>query len=297
MPNTKNPLVGIMLMILAMLIIPVMDGIAKDLSERYSITQITWARYFIHFSFMLPVVIFKFSLYALLPKNLGLQLLRSCFLMCSTFLYFWAISLIPLVDAITLIFIYPIIVTALSALILKEHIGVRRWLAVLAGLLGTCIIIRPGVLEINLGTFLALGAGITYGCYLIATRKLTNSAPPLVTLAFTALIGTIVFSALVSSYWQTPSATDLILMLSLGLLAALGHYLIIKSFEYAQASVLAPYGYTEIITASLIGYFAFGDFPDSYTWLGISIIIASGIYISLRERHVKLYSKKGKDIN
>jgi drug/metabolite transporter (DMT)-like permease len=77
-------------------------------------------------------------------------------------------------------------------------------------------------------------------------------------------------------------------MLALGLLAALGHYLIIKSFEYTQASILAPYGYTEIITASLIGYFAYGDFPDSYTWIGISVIVASGLYISLREQHLKL---------
>ncbi len=288
MPKTKNPLLGIGIMILAMLIIPVMDGIAKELSARYSITQITWVRYFIHFSFMLPLVLAQFSLSTLLPKSPGLQLLRSSFLMCSTFLYFWSISLIPMVDAITLFFIYPIIVTALSALILKERVGVRRWLAVLAGLLGTCIVVRPGALEIGLGTFLALGAGLTFGFYLIATRKLTNKAPPLITLTFTALIGAIVFSALVPSYWQTPSHVDLILMLAMGLLAALGHYLIIKSFEYAQASVLAPYGYSEIVTTSLIGYFAFGDFPDRYTWMGVSIIIASGIYISVRERHINL---------
>ena len=288
MPKPKNPLVGILLMILAMLIIPVMDGIAKDLSARYSITQITWARYFIHFSFMLPLVLIRFSLPTLLPKNTLLQLLRSSLLMCSTFLYFWAISLIPLADAIALIFIYPIIVTALSALLLKERIGLRRWLAVFAGLLGTCVIVRPGVLEISLGTFLALGAGTTYGCYLIATRKLANTAPPLVTLTFTALVGTLVFSVLVPSYWQRPTDIDIMLMLALGLLAALGHYLIIKSFEYAQASVLAPYGYSEIITASLIGYFAYGDFPDSYTWMGVSIIITSGLYISVRERQITL---------
>jgi drug/metabolite transporter (DMT)-like permease len=288
MPSTKNPQVGIVLMILAMLIIPVMDGIAKDLSARYSIIQITWVRYFIHFSFILPLLFVQLSLPTLLPKNLGLQLLRSSFLMCSTFLYFWAISLIPLADAIALIFIYPIIVTTLSALILKEHVGVRRWLAVLSGLLGTCIVVRLGVLEIGLGTFLALGAGTSYACYLIATRKLASSAPPLVTLAFTALVGTLVFSIFVPPYWEKPTDTDLMLMLALGFIATLGHYLIIKSFEYTQASVLAPYGYSEIITASLVGYFAYGDFPDIYTWMGISIIIASGIYISIRERHIKL---------
>ena len=98
-------------------------------------------------------------------------------------------------------------------------------------------------------------------------------------------VDTVVFSVLVPSYWQTPTNTDLMLMLAMGLLAALGHYMIIKSFEYAEASVLAPYGYSEIIMASLIGYFVFGNFPDLYSWIGISIIIFSGIYISIRERH------------
>ena len=249
-------------MILAMLVIPMLDGIAKELSLRYTTTQITWARYFVHFSFMLPFVLIRFGPRAILPKNPRLQLLRSSLLMCSTFMYFWAISLIPLADAIALIFIYPIVVTALSAGILKEQVGIRRWSAVLVGLLGA-----------------------SYGCYLIATRKLANSAPPVITLTFTAFVGTVVFSALVPSYWQTPTNTDLMLMLAMGLLAALGHYMIIKSFEYAEASVLAPYGYSEIIMASLIGYFVFGNFPDLYSWIGISIIIFSGIYISIRERH------------
>jgi drug/metabolite transporter (DMT)-like permease len=285
MHNTKSPFIGIVLMILAMLVIPMLDGIAKELSLRYTTTQITWARYFVHFSFMLPFVLIRFGPRAILPKNPRLQLLRSSLLMCSTFMYFWAISLIPLADAIALIFIYPIVVTALSAGILKEQVGFRRWSAVLVGLLGACIVVRPGLLEIGLGTFLALGAGASYGCYLIATRKLANSAPPVITLTFTAFVGTVVFSALVPSYWQTPTNTDLMLMLAMGLLAALGHYMIIKSFEYAEASVLAPYGYSEIIMASLIGYFVFGNFPDLYSWIGISIIIFSGIYISIRERH------------
>lgn len=285
-PHDRTYLIGITLMIVAMFIIPVLDAIAKELSARYSVTQIVWARYFFHLALMLPVVLLKYGRRALIPKNPGLQLLRGAFLMCSTFLYFSAIALIPLADALALVFICPFIVTVLSALILKEAVGPRRWSAVVVGLIGAIIIVRPGFSALNAGTVLALGAGVTYACYLISTRKLANTAPPIVTLTFSALIGAVVFSMLAPTSWNTPTEIDAIWMVLLGAVAALGHYLIIKAFEYAEASILAPYGYTEIIMTCLLGYLVFGELPDAFTWLGMGIIIASGIYISLRERDV-----------
>lgn len=274
-------------MVLAMFIIPFVDAIAKELSSRYSVMQITWARYFFHFCLMLPLVLMKHGVRSLVPAQPVAQLFRGGLLMCATFLYFSAISTIPLTDALALIFVYPVIVTILSAMILGEPVGARRWSAVLVGLVGAGVIIRPGFEGTGVGTLMALGAGVSYGCYLIATRKLANSAPPFVTLTFTALIGAVVFSALVPAYWQTPPPMDLVMMVSLGALAAVGHYLLIKAFEYAQASVLAPIGYSEIIMTTLLGYIIFDDFPDGLTWVGIAIIISSGIYISVRERNSK----------
>ena len=285
-PNDRAHLIGIALMVSAMLIIPFLDAIAKDLSTRYSVTQITWARYFFHFALLLPIVLLKFGPRALLPKSPGLQLVRSTFLMCATFFYFSAISLIPLADALALVFISPFVVTVLSALILKEAVGPRRWGAVIVGLLGALVIVRPGFVDGNLGTLFAMGAAITYACYLISTRKLAHTAPPMVTLTFSALVGAVVFSALVPTVWIPPTGTDFFWMILLGVVAALGHYLIIKAFDYAEASLLAPYGYTEIIMTCLLGYLVFGDLPDGFTWLGMGIIVASGIYISVRERRV-----------
>lgn len=280
----RNFFIGVALMVGAMFIIPFVDAIAKDLSARYSVTQITWARYFFHFTLMLPLVLIKHGPSAVMPSGLKSQIVRGGLLMCSTFLYFSAVALIPLTDALALVFIYPVIVTVLSAVILKEAVGIRRWTAVFIGLAGALIIIRPGFSLIGTGSLLALGAGMTYGCYLIATRRLANTAPPIVTLAFTALVGAVVFSCIVPSFWQSPTARDWGWMVALGGLAAFGHYMIIKAFEYAQASELAPFGYSEIIMTTVLGFVLFGDFPDALTWVGIAIIIASGIYISVRQK-------------
>ncbi|NQW00105.1 MAG: DMT family transporter [Rhodospirillales bacterium] len=292
----RRHLTGIGLMVLAMFIIPFVDTIAKELSSRYATTQIAWARYFFHFVLMLPLVLYKHGPRALFPLHPGAQILRGGLLMVSTFMYFSAVALIPLADALALVFIYPVVMTALSALVLKEIVGARRWSAVFVGLVGACIIIRPGLLAVGPGTLLALGAGITYACYLVATRRLANHTPPLVTLTFTALMGAVVFSMLVPAFWQTPSPVDMLLMGLMGALAACAHYLIIRAFDYAEASVLAPYGYAEVIMTIALGYLIFGDFPDAFTWLGIAIIIASGIYISFRERkrRVQVPKKKGR---
>ncbi len=286
--HDRRHLIGIGLLVAAMFVIPFLDAIAKHLSADYSVTQITWARYFFHFIILLPIIIVKYGVRSVIPASPGLQILRSTFLMFSTFLYFSAIALIPLADALALVFIYPFIVTVMSALVLKETVGRRRWTAVVIGLIGAMIIIRPGFSVGGIGSLFALGAGVTYGCYLIATRKLANTAPPLVTLTFSALVGAVVFSLLVPAEWQPPSDTDLLLMVLLGAIAAFGHYLIIKAFEYAEASMLAPYGYSEVIMTCVLGYVLFGDLPDVYTWTGMAIIVGSGLYISFRERHLKL---------
>ena len=125
-----------------------------------------------------------------------------------------------------------------------------------------------------------------YASYLIMTRKLAGTAPPVVTLAFTALLGTIVMSVWIAPRFVVPSSTDLGLMVAVGGLAAVGHYLFIMAMERAPASLLAPYGYSEIITATILGHIVFADFPDRWTWVGIAIVIGSGLYISLRERHL-----------
>ena len=270
-------------MIAATQIIPFMDGFAKYLSPRYSPWQLTWCRFFVHLLVLLPIVFLKFDRRELWPRKPVLQIGRGAFLMLATALFFGALARIPLAETLALFFCYPFLVALLSPWLLGEHFEPRLWIAVTVGLAGIFVILRPGFVAFDWGALLAIGAGGTYSLYFIATRKLSGTAHPLVTLLYTAVFGAVVLSALAPSFWVSPEAEDLPYMAGIGLVAALGHYLIILAFERAPASVLAPLGYGEIVMAVLIGYFGFGDLPDRWTWLGIGIVVASGSYVLLRE--------------
>ena len=274
---------AVILNISAWMLLPLMDGIAKFLSQEIHFLQVVWGRYFFMavFSILITSLFFKKNL--IFPKLIKIQILRSSFLFLSTIFFFYAISIISMAEAITLSFISPIIATILSFVILKEKVGPRRWIAVLAGFVGVLFVIRPGFNEINLASIAAVGAGICYAFYLISTRKLSATDNPLMTLIFTGFTGCIVISLIVPFFWTSLSMSQWALLISLAAIGTMAHFLIILSLSYAEASKLAPLGYSEIIMNVIIGYYFFGDFPDQWIWLGLIIIVASGIYISLRE--------------
>ena len=189
--------------------------------------------------------------------------------------------------ALTLAFVAPLIVTAFSPMLLGEKVGVRRWTAVIIGFTGSLVVIRPGFLEINLASLAALGTGIMYGFYLIVTRKLHNSDNPLLTLLLTGVVGAILGSMIMPTVWVQPTINEWYMMFAIGFFASIGHLFLILSLRYADASKLAPFGYFEIVTNIIIGYYFFSHFPDSWTFLGLFIIISSGIYLFRREHKIK----------
>ena len=149
--------------------------------------------------------------------------------------------------------------------------------------LGVLLIIRPGFLEINFASLSALAAGITYAFYIIYTRKLSFTDSAIVTLLFTGVVGCIFISIIVPFYWTNLDTRQLLLLISLASIGMLGHFLIILSLRLGEASKLAPLGYFEISTNILVGYAFFGDLPDFWIYLGLSLIVFSGIYIFIRE--------------
>ena len=278
---------AVLLNISAWMLLPFMDGIAKHLSTEIHFIQVVWGRYFFMALISLFITYFFFNKNLKWPNNIKIQLVRSLFLFLSTILFFYAISVISLAEALTLMFINPMIVTLLSAIILKEQVGIRRWSAVITGFVGVLFIVRPGFNEINLATITALGCGVCYAFYIVSTRKLSNQDNPFLTLIFTALSGSIIISLIVPFYWSWLTITQLILLVSLALIGTLAHFLLILSLKFAEASKLAPLAYSEIIMNVIIGYYFFGDFPDQWMWLGLIIIMFSGAYISLRENAKK----------
>jgi drug/metabolite transporter (DMT)-like permease len=274
---------GILLIIAATQIVPFMDGFAKYLSPRYSPWQLTWARFIVHLFVLAPVVLVKFGPRRLWPHKPMLQIARGAFLTVATVLFFAAIATIPIADALALLFGYPLLVTVLSPFVLGEKVAPRSWIAVAIGFVGILVILRPGFIALEWGSVFSLAAGAAYSAYFLATRRLSGTAHPLVTLAYTAVFGAVALTLGAPAYWVTPSIEDLPFLAGIGLSAAAGHFLLILAFERAPASVLAPFGYAEIVMATAIGYFFFGDFPDRWTWIGIAIVAASGTYVLVRE--------------
>ena len=273
------------------LLLPFMDGIAKYLSTEIHFVQVVWGRYFFMLLVSFPLALIFFRKEIKFPQSISVQLFRSFFLFLSTVFFFYAISIISLAEALTLAFVSPIIVTILSIFFLNEKVGIHRWFAVVIGFLGVLVIIRPGFLEINIASLSALAAGITYAFYIIYTRKLSFTDSAIVTLLFTGVVGCIFISIIVPFYWTNLDARQLLLLISLASIGMLGHFLIILSLRLGEASKLAPLGYFEISTNILVGYAFFGDLPDLWIYLGLSLIVFSGIYIFIRE------NKDSKKIN
>ena len=273
--------------LLAWVMLPIMDGFAKYLSAELPVLQITWARYFFTVVFIFPLMLFFFKKYLVWTDKPKLQLIRGLILLTANISFFYSISVISLPKALTLAFVAPLVVTAFSPFFLGESVGYRRWAAVIIGFIGSLVVIRPGFLEINLASLAALGTGIMYGFYLIITRKLSTSDNPLLTLLLTGVVGAIIATTFMPFVWVSPTFNQWSIMAAIGLFACIGHLFIILSLKFADASKLAPFSYFEIVTNIIIAYYFFGDFPDSWTFLGLFIIVFSGIYISRRENIVK----------
>ena len=274
---------AIILNLSAWIVLPFMDTIAKYLSSEISFFQITWARYFFTVFWTLPLMFFFFRKNLKWSENPKLQILRGITLLSANICFFYSISIISMAKALTLAFIAPLVTTALSTIILGENVGIKRWSAVIVGFIGTLIVIRPGLIEFNLATFAALGTGFFYGVYLIITRKLHTVDNPLLTLLITGVVGAIISSMFVPIIWVNLSQSQWLWLALMGIFACLGHLLLIYSLRYADASKLAPFGYFEIVTTIILGYYFFQDFPDIWTFTGLFVIISSGIYVFKRE--------------
>jgi drug/metabolite transporter (DMT)-like permease len=280
---------AILINLSAWMIVPIMDALAKYLSWSLPVLQITWGRYFFTVVFTLSFILIFFRKSLVWSKNPNLQIFRGLILLSANILFFYSISVISLAKALTLAFIHPLIVTALSPLFLKEKVGIKRWFAVLIGFIGALIVIRPGFLELNLPSLAAFGTGVCYGFYLIITRKLSNTDNPLLTLLFTGIVGAIIMTSLMPMVWVPPTLNQWYMLASIGLVASVAHGFIIISFSMAEASKLAPLSYSEIITNIIIGYYVFSDMPDKLTFVGLFIIMLSGVYVWRRQIQNKNY--------
>ena len=283
--QVKRPIIGVGLMLGAMAVLPGIDVIAKMLGQQgLPVLQIVWARLALGAVLTLPFALRIAGPRGLWPARPVYHSLRATFLVAATFCFFLSLKWLPIADALAIFFVQPLIVTILSALILREAVGPRRWAAVAVGFIGTLIIIRPGFAEVNPGSWLAFAAGANLACYFVMTRAISGQAHAMVTTFQTSLLGGVILSAVIWSVWVWPSPQQWALCVALAFIATFGHLMIVRAYDHAEASLLAPLAYTEMITSVVLGWWFFGDFPDSYTFLGVAILISCALYISMRER-------------
>ena len=275
---------GILWMLAASLLFATQDAIVKYLSADYSVAQLVWARFTLALAAIVLVTGPRLR-GLLVTKRPGLQMLRGVLLLAMMGLFYTALGLIPLADATSILFLGPLIVAALSASLLGEHVGPRRWSAVVVGFVGALIIVRPGQGTLEAAALMPLGAAFLFGFYQIVTRLLNRTDRPITTLTYSALCATLATSALVPFHWQAdPDATAWVLMVGLGVIGAISQFALIKAYEVAPAATVAPLFYVSLIWAVGYGYSLFGDFPDLWTVIGALVITGSGLYVFHRAR-------------
>ncbi|MFS8051277.1 MULTISPECIES: DMT family transporter [Rhizobium] len=295
-PAQQNPLQGMAIMASAMIVLPVMDAIAKYMAtfEAMSPGQVTFYRFFFQLVCTLPPLFAVFGWAALSAKRPWMNLLRGALHGAASLLFFVAVKYMPLADVFAIYFVEPFILTALSALFLGDKVGWRRWLAIVVGFGGAMIVIQPSFEIFGWKALLPVACAFLYALYLFMNRAVGEADSPLTMQTMAGIGGTIFMagalwigaSAGVADFTPSLPASwlGLALLLILGTISGYAHMLIVRAFRLAPLSLLAPFQYFEIISATILGYALFGDFPNISKWIGILIIVGSGLFIIWRER-------------
>jgi len=277
---------GILLMVAAVGTFVLMDTTAKYLSSSYPVPLIVWARYAANLVVLLAFLAATGQLARLRTTRPGLQLARGVLLVLATLLFFTSLSVLPLANANAIGFALPLFVAALAVPMLGERLEMPRLIAIFVGLAGALVIVRPGSDLFTPYALLPLGMAACNALYQILTRKVAGLEHPLTSLVWGAVVGAVVMSLAAPFVWTAPRAVwHGVLIVFIGVLASIGHFLLIKAYEHASATLLAPYTYSALVWAMLLGWLVFGDFPDGAALAGMGIIVASGLYLANRQRY------------
>ena len=277
-------LAGIGLMLLSIFMFSFGDALGKFMVATYSVGQLLWLRACAALVVLSPMIWRHRAAFLHLERP-RLQLLRVTLSTLEVAAFFWATVYLPLADVITYYLACPIFVTALSAIVLREHVGWRRWSAVLIGFCGVLIALRPSAQTVSWPAMIALGGSLSFAVLMLITRSLR--ATPDIVLASSQFAGTFLLGAVLSPFgWVTPDLGSLGLFAAAGCVSVAALLCVNRSLKLAPASVVVPYQYSMIVWAVMFGYVVFGDVPSTATITGAAIIIGAGLYIFLRERHL-----------
>jgi len=280
----NHPFRGIVLIVLATFLFASHDALSKYLSGFFPVIMVVWARYLIHTLLMAGIFLPQSGLRVLRSKRPLLQLLRALCLLSTSLLFTSALLFIPLAEATAVNFLAPVLVTALSVPLLGEQVTRGQWLAVICGFVGVLIIVHPGGELFTPAVLLPFCSALFFCFYQLLTRKLAEHDSPTTSNFFAGLCNTLVMTALVPFFWQTPGFLHGLLMLALGACGMSAHLFLTQAFRHAAPALLAPFGYCQIVFAGLLGWLLFGHAPSLITQVGIIVICLSGLAAAWQQR-------------
>lgn len=274
---------GVLWMLVSTGLFVCQDSTVKYLLHAYPATEIAWARYFIHFVFM-TCLLAQRDPRLMASRRPALQLTRSTLLLAITLLGMLAMRIMPFVDVSAVMSVAPVLVTGLAVFMLGEKAGWRGWLSVLAGMSGVWVILSDAGVEFSFSMAFPFLAALCNALYQITTRILRLADPPVTTLFYSAIAGAVLCSPFLALYGHMPTAPDAALMLLLGALGVASHFCLIRAYAVAPANVLAPFGYTALLWATLFGVVIFAEFPNLHTIVGSALIVTAGLFVFSRAR-------------
>jgi len=283
--GADQPLRGIGLICLAVLMFASHDAVSKYLSGFYPIVMVVWARYVVHTLLMLVIFVPQTGLSTVIrTKRPGLQLVRALCLIGTSLLFTTGLRYIPLAEATAVNFLAPLLVTVLSVPLLKETVTRGQWMAVIAGFVGVLIVVRPGGALFTPAVLLPLGSALCFGFYQLLTRKLSGIDSPTTSNFLAGIFNSLIMSALLPFFWMTPTWGHALFMIALGTCGMLGHMLLTQAFRHAAPALLAPFSYGQILFAGVYGYLIFDHTPDNFAVVGITVICLSGLAAAWAQR-------------
>ena len=272
---------------------PLLDACAKLATGTIPVGQITTARFVVQAALMIPIAVLMRLDWRVSRRTLALLLLRAVLLIVSTYFFVAATSVMPIADALAIVFVEPFILLLLGHLIFGNPVGPRRIAASVVGFMGALLVIQPSIANYGLVALLPLGTALLFALYMLVTQAVAVSLHPVMQQLHTSLIGAaICVPALILADGSGLPALDPVMpqgaawiwLFGVGFWAAASHMCMTVALRYAPASTVAPLHYLEIVMAVFLGYVIFGDFPNTLTWAGIGVIVSSGLYVIHRER-------------
>lgn len=274
---------GVLLILLTLVLFCLQDALAKHLARDYPVEEVVWVRFGVSLALLLLVLRGR-SIELLRPARMTLQIVRGGLLVSSSYLFVEGTTRMPLADAMTIGFVGPLLVAALSVPLLGEHVSLRRWIAIAVAFLGVIIVFRPSGGGVGWAGLFPLGSAICFAFVQVITRLLHRTDAPLTTLLYTTITGFVTTSFAAPLVWTPPDLEGWMWFALLGAAAAVSHWLMIEAFQRAPASTLAPFSYTQIVWAALIGWVVFGDTPGLSMLVGGAVIISCGLFVLFDER-------------